>query len=89
MEKYANSGIFATADLQTQDIVFADAATSLWACCYQQLGSSLDCSSMYADCVTSSIIPKPRGRRETSPYQKIYALNAPPIPTPLPPRDYR
>ena len=46
--------LFFIANLQTNDIVFADASTSLWACCYQHLGASLDCSSMYSEPIASS-----------------------------------
>ena len=46
--------LFFIANLQTPDIVFADASMSLWACCYQHLGARLDCSSMYSEPIASS-----------------------------------
>ena len=46
--------LFFIGDFPAQDIVFADPAMSLWACCYQYLGASRDCSSMYAEPIASS-----------------------------------
>ena len=45
---------FFIADWRTPDIVYTDASTSLWACCYQSLDAALDCSSMYSQSIVSS-----------------------------------
>ena len=39
---------FFVADWQNGDIVFIDAFTNLWVCCYQDLGANRNCSSTYS-----------------------------------------